>query len=520
VYQLHDFLIKPPLSEGWTKFLLFVFFSVHILFVLLTLGTAIIASFYYFRSWRPHGRAGTGTEMLAPFTAHKSLAVVFGVGPLLLIQAGLSTPFFMATSLLAPWWMLIIVLLIISFIFFDAPGKRFHTDHPFIGLAVMATAIAALLIVPAIFTLTLSVAENPNWWGGIAQKGFLSTSSEWHWLLRYLHVLGAAIVFGGAFYYFLGVKYLGREGADSMVGWMVGGVLLQFISGPLLTLTVSGKLGFYPSLFMVIGISAAAILLWTIFKRSGKSLSPAATIPLMIALLVSMLLVRQFIQDSGFSPVVREAERNRVLYAAAIEPFRKEALDQYKARLATVYDNGGTIFKHSCAFCHGGNAAGNGPEAPNLSIRPEDISSIRTTRDYLYKILVNGVSDTSMPYFSVFDKDKIDDLITYLDRNYRVLGPIEPLKAVVSQGALKKAEEFYKETCSNCHGMDGRGGKISLKPAPPDFTQYNLVPEKAFEVVSKGYPGTAMPSFVTLPEDVRWGLARLVNDFYKKTKSN
>jgi cytochrome c len=514
MYKLHDFLIQPPLSEGWTKSLLFVFFFVHILFVLLMLGTAIMASFYYFRSWRPHGRVGTGTEMLAPFTAHKSLAVVFGVGPLLLIQAGLSAPFFMATSLLAPWWMLIIALLVISFVFFDAPGKRFHADHPFIGLAVMAVAIVTLLVVPAIFTLTLSVAENPSWWEGMAQKGFLSSGSEWHWLLRYLHVLGAAIVFAAAFHYFLGVKYLGRKGADAMVGWMAGGTLLQFISGPLLALTVSGKLGFHPVLFMVIGISAAAILLWTIFKRSGKSLCPMATIPLMIVLLVSMLSVRQFLQDSGFSPVLREAKKNRALYAAAIEPFRKEALDQYKARLATVYDNGGTIFKNSCAFCHGGNASGNGPEASNLSIRPEDISSIRTNRAYLYKILADGIPDTSMPYFSFFDKDKVDDLIIYLDRNYRVLGPIEPLKAAVSQDAMKKAEEFYKETCSNCHGMDGRGGKIPLKPGPPDFTQYNLVPTKVFEVVSKGYPGTAMPSFGGLPEDIRWGLVKLVNDFY------
>ena len=514
--KILDFLIPPPLPEGWAWALTFVFFSLHFLFVLLTLGTAMLGAFYFFRSWRARSGAGPDLEVIKPFTAHKSLAVVFGVGPLLLIQVGSSVPFFFATGLSEPWWTLLIVLMIAAFLLFEAPGAGFHEDHPYLGLVVLTAALITLLAVPAIFAFVLSVAEHPRIWRHMARTGLPGQALSLHWVARYLHVLGAAIIFGGAFHYFAGKRYLNAEKREAMPGWMAGGILFQFIGGPLLLLTVSGRVSALPVFFIVLGIVSAAALLWYLYKAKEKGQRLAAVLPPLVLLLVSMLLARQVLQDAAFSPVIREAARNRASYAKALEPFRQGALDQYKARLSADYDSGQTIFAGSCAFCHGTGGAGDGPEAHNMSVPPEDISSIRASRDYLYRVLLKGVPDTSMPYFAVFEKDQVDSLIGYLDRNFNVLGPVEPVRAAVSGAAEKEAAKIFAESCSTCHGTDGRGGRIALRPAPPDFTQYNLNAARAFKVVSEGYPGTAMPPFAALPVDVRWGLVRIINGFYGK----
>src|ERR1035437_1986692 len=94
--SLHDILLKKPLPDEWLLSLLFTTFTLHIIFVLLTLGTAIIALYYFAHSWWSGklNEARWDKEILRTFLAHKSLAVVLGVGPLLLIQIGSTVPFF------------------------------------------------------------------------------------------------------------------------------------------------------------------------------------------------------------------------------------------------------------------------------------------------------------------------------------------------------------------------------------------------------------------------------------------
>ncbi|MDD4861892.1 MAG: cytochrome c, partial [Smithellaceae bacterium] len=72
----------------------------------------------------------------------------------------------------------------------------------------------------------------------------------------------------------------------------------------------------------------------------------------------------------------------------------------------------------------------------------------------------------------------------------------------------------YEETCSLCHGRDGRGSALSkgFQPPPPDFTVYSLSPERVFDVIKNGYPGTTMSPFGSLTADVRWGLVKIINE--------
>ena len=88
------------------------------------------------------------------------------------------------------------------------------------------------------------------------------------------------------------------------------------------------------------------------------------------------------------------------------------------------------------------------------------------------------------------------------------------LTMVAWSAQAEEAKVNFDKNCAACHGKDGRGTPEAkkLEPPPTDFTVYNLLPERAFEVISNGYPGTMMVSYSNLPEGIRWGLVKIVND--------
>ncbi len=174
--RLSDLLIGKPIPETLLRGLLFTSFTLHMLFVLLTLGTAILA-LYYFVDSQYGGRAKElrfDKRILKTFMAHKSLAAVLGVAPLLLIQVGSTIPFFTALNLFAPYWMLLVVFLIIAFLSFDALGHKMYV-HRYIHLALGVIALVFLLAVPGIFAAILTAYENPDRWQAIMNGGYRLT---------------------------------------------------------------------------------------------------------------------------------------------------------------------------------------------------------------------------------------------------------------------------------------------------------------------------------------------------------
>jgi len=84
---------------------------------------------------------------------------------------------------------------------------------------------------------------------------------------------------------------------------------------------------------------------------------------------------------------------------------------------------------------------------------------------------------------------------------------------------LDLGKQTYQKQCSACHGTDGRGeGEAAylLYPKPRDFVQasYRLVSTwervptdlDLFMTLTRGMPGSAMPSWEHLPEKTRWAL--------------
>lgn len=512
--SLHDLLLAKPLADRTMELVLFGSFALHLLFVLLMLGTAMVAVFFFAHSWL----SGQGFELrwdkrvLRAHLALKSLAVVLGVAPLLIIQVLWSVPFLTAAAILAPYWLSLLMLMIFAFLSLDTLGHKMYV-HPVRHMIFGVLGLAALMAVPAVFTAVLTLLENPDKWAVVSARGLgAEPGLVFHWLMRYLHILGAAALFGGAFHYFFSIK-AEQERHYHLSNWMVAATLFQVVGGVLLLASVPGRLSPAVITALSVGVSAAMLLLGLAYYRQASAATKrmGSVLVLLPVILVAMLLARQFLQHQAVTPVQAQLQARAQGQRQRLAPLRQAALQGFESHLATVYDNGQTIYENACAFCHGRDGEGQGPEAAALIIPPEKLNAVRARRQYVYQLLLAGVPGSGMPYFTIFDRGKLDSLLDYMAASFSLDSLPEPPAGMGDGDAARKV---FAQTCAVCHGERGQVSAFGrgLQPPPPDLCQYGLTPERAFAVISAGYDGTAMQPFGQLAEVVRWGLVGYVTE--------
>ncbi len=101
--------------------------------------------------------------------------------------------------------------------------------------------------------------------------------------------------------------------------------------------------------------------------------------------------------------------------------------------------------------------------------------------------------------------------------------PPKKTRALVITG-----KALYEKNCTPCHGSNGDGNTPianSLNPRPTNFTRplqnwpnTKGDPEKIFDVISKGIPGSAMIAWNKFSEKERWGLVYFVMEFSTEKK--
>ena len=114
-------------------------------------------------------------------------------------------------------------------------------------------------------------------------------------------------------------------------------------------------------------------------------------------------------------------------------------------------------------------------------------------------------------------------LISVVSKTAEIKPPLSTPKLIAS------GKQIYAQQCAACHGNEGRGdgdAAYLLYPKPRDFVaaRYRLVStwdrvptdQDLFDTISRGMPGSAMPSWEHLPADQRWGLVYYIKSLAEK----
>jgi putative heme-binding domain-containing protein len=127
---------------------------------------------------------------------------------------------------------------------------------------------------------------------------------------------------------------------------------------------------------------------------------------------------------------------------------------------ATI-ETGGRLFRERCADCHGGDAKGSrGPDLTGLwTNAAADERAFQTIR--------TGIPGSIMPPSSAPDEE-VRAIISYL-RSIGTAGAGER-----SAGNAMNGERIFSATCSSCHRVNGRGGRLG-----PDLSQIGNQPRQA-----------------------------------------
>lgn len=124
-------------------------------------------------------------------------------------------------------------------------------------------------------------------------------------------------------------------------------------------------------------------------------------------------------------------------------------------------DTGGRLFRERCAECHGDDAKGS---------RGPDLTGLWTSAaadQRAVQIIRTGIPGSIMPPSSAPD-DELRAIVAYL-RSIGTAGAAER-----AAGNAANGERIFAATCSRCHRVNGRGGRLG-----PDLSQIGNQPRQS-----------------------------------------
>jgi cytochrome c len=365
-----DFPLPMPASEIDLQVLIIVLFLAHLLFVNLMVGGALLTMAFEIRGLRRPPYDALARKIAATVTVNKSVAVVLGVGPLLVMNALYALWFYTANALTGRAWLGIVPLVIAAFLFLYAHKYSWETlaEQKGLHIAIGATATLLLLAVPLIFLANINLMLFPERWPGV--EGFLSTVLLANVLPRYLHFVIASVAVTALFL----AGWLCRRGFEfeaalpeldrcevrrELLAVAFGATGLQLVAGPFVLLTLPPHgLSWLMISNLATGVVLALVglgLLWREMRSAGP-LSPRywVVVGLLGCTVGFMLLGRHVYREEALAP-------HRAMVAAHTADFQAAAVGA-EMRLAsgaprlggveTTAPPGERVFRAVCMACH------------------------------------------------------------------------------------------------------------------------------------------------------------------------
>jgi len=199
-------------------------------------------------------------------------------------------------------------------------------------------------------------------------------------------------------------------------------------------------------------------------------------------------------------------------------PVLHPALDP--ADLQEEVSRGGMLFAANCASCHGSAGRGDGNASASLLPKPANLTAARFSDERLSSVLWNGVAGSAMPPWRQLPTEDLRGLVAYIHSLHL------PSAAPSMQEAtnLNVGKSLFAANCASCHGDTGAGNGPAagaLSPSPTNFHLKKPTPERAWDVLENGVPGTAMPPWRSqLSADQRRTLVEFVRSLYGAPQEN
>jgi hypothetical protein len=208
----------PLPAPAWLfQVLLLVTFFVHILFLNITLGGAVIGTVHGLLAKSPEApgrRLGRFLVSLLPVSV--SFTVTTGVAPLLFIQLLYGQVFYGATVLIGWLWLAIVPLIVVAY--YSVYLYKFEIGAPGGRTTWLAIAAACFVVVAAIQVLVNVLQLTPPRWEAVA-RAIGAVLQDPTLFPRYLHFLLGSLAVAGIFLAVVAVER-GSRTPDPFFGWL------------------------------------------------------------------------------------------------------------------------------------------------------------------------------------------------------------------------------------------------------------------------------------------------------------
>lgn len=325
----NDLGLSVPGNLPVFEVLIVVGFILHLIYVNIVVAGSVNAVLFEIRGIRKNDPVSDrlAQSMATLVSIHKSIAVVLGVAPLLIISTIYTQFFYPSTILIGKWWLMLIPLLIISFLILYVykftwerwrNRKALHLSFGIVGAVI-------LLFIPLLFITNVASMLQPELWNG--SKGFWDSLFRYPTIWqRYFHFMSASFAIMGMYMYWWG-RRRSRTDQDPLFhlakqfgkGSALVFTTLQLIAGPILLLSFSpevrssfmGGSAFHTALLSVsVGLALVLIvLLYRLYKADSRRLF-ISSLAVLIIIMGLMSWMRHEVRELSLAPYMEDAPRS------------------------------------------------------------------------------------------------------------------------------------------------------------------------------------------------------------------
>ncbi len=366
----HDIPLPLPASPLFLELAIVFLFLIHILFVALMVGGSLLTVAFEVRGRRQPECDTLAREIAATVTVNKSLAVVLGVGPLLVMNVFYTVFFYSANALTGAAWLAIIPLVAAAFLLTYLHKYTWDrlADAKGLHIAIGALASVLFLIVPLVFLTNINLMLFPDRWTSV--HGFLTALVLPNVLPRYLHFVTASVALTALFL----MAYFGRAGYPvervfrdldrralrrRFASVALGATGLQLLLGPLLFFTlpdagVSWTLAFNILAGVSLALVAIVLLIREVMEPAARlGVRYMATVAALAGTVIFMAYGRHLYRERALEPHRAAMAARTVEFGEAAMAARMRAkVGIHQTKGDAHLSPGEQVFRSICSACH------------------------------------------------------------------------------------------------------------------------------------------------------------------------